>query len=276
MVDYFTKVAEFVPVYSKEPLQVAQAFYTGWVCRYGTPAHVSTDNGKEFATDFGHMLARLGVEHITTSVRHPAANGAVERLIKSVKDILTKHINNHSATWLKALPTVRMAYMNRIHSAIKMSPNEMLMGFKPELPLPVADVLRVAALDVQDPSPSDAAKYVRELNNLFAELDVHALTEIENQFHRNAYDWIQRQAVRLGRVSDELQAGDLVPELDTIAGPLRGKARGPFVVKSVQPNGVVTLTSGSTEFKDRRDFDRNIGLLAKYYDKQSIAASNQH
>ena len=85
MVDYFTKVAEFVPVYSKEPLQVAQAFYTGWVCRYGTPAHVTTDNGKEFATDFGHMLARLGVEHITTSVRHPAANGAVERLIKSVK-----------------------------------------------------------------------------------------------------------------------------------------------------------------------------------------------
>ena len=275
MVDYFTKVAELVLVYSKEPLQVAQAFYTGWVCRYGTPPHVTTDNGKEFATDFGHMLARLGVEHITTSVRHPAANGAVERLIKSVKDILTKHINNHSATWLKALPTVRMAYMNRIHSAIKMSPNEMLMGFKPELPLPVADVLRVAALDMQDPSPSDAAEYVKELNNLFAELDVHALIEIENQFHRNAYDWIQRQAVRLGRVSDELQAGDLVLELDTIAGPLRGKARGPYLVKSVQPNGVVTLTSGSTEFKDKRDFDRNIGLLAKYYDKQSIAANNQ-
>ena len=121
-----------------------------------------------------------------------------------------------------------------------------------------------------------AAEYVRELNNLFAELDVHALTEIENQFHRNAYDWIQRQAVRLGRVSDELQAGDLVLELDTIAGPLRGKARGPFVVKSTQPNGVVTLTSCSTEFKDKSDFDRNIGLLAKYYDKQSIAASNQH
>jgi len=67
------------------------------------------------------MLASLGVEHITTSVRHPAANGAVERFIRFVKDIRTEHINNHSATWLKALPTVRMAYMNRIHSAIKAS-----------------------------------------------------------------------------------------------------------------------------------------------------------
>ena len=216
------------------------------------------------------------MEHITTSVCHPAANGAVERLIKSVKDILTKHINNHSATWLKALPTVRMAYMNRIHSAIKMSPNEMLMGFRPELPLPVADVLRITAFNVQDPSPSVAAEYVRELSNLFAELDVHALTEIENQFHRNAYDLIQCQTMRLGRVPDELQAGDLVLELDTRSGPLQGNARGPYVVKSVQPNGVVTLTSGSTVFKDKRDFDRNIGLLAKYFDKQSIAASNQH
>jgi len=86
----------------------------------------------------------------------------------------------------------------------------------------------------------------------------------------------QRQAMRLGRVPNELQAGDLVLVLDTISGPLRRKARGPFVVKYVQPDGVITLTSGSTDVKEKKDFDRNIGLLAKYYDKQSIAASNQH
>ena len=222
------------------------------------------------------MLARLGIEHITTSVRHPAANGAVERLIKSVKDILSKHINNHSAIWLQALPTVRMAYMNRIHSAIKCSPNEMIMGFRPQLPLPVADALsRAAAFDVQNPSPNEAASHVRELGNLFAELDIHALHEIENQFHRNAFDWVQRQAKRLGSVSAELQVGDLVLELEASSTPLRGKARGPFLVKAIKPNGVVTLTSGSTQFKDKRDFDRSVGLLSKYFDKQSIADSNQ-
>lgn len=74
MVDYFTKVAEFVPLYSKEPIARANrtCLYEGWVCRYGVPGHVTTDNGKEFATEFGHMLARLGVEPITTSVRHPS------------------------------------------------------------------------------------------------------------------------------------------------------------------------------------------------------------
>ncbi len=31
----------------------------------------ATDNGTEFAAEFAHMLARLGVEHIHTSVAHP-------------------------------------------------------------------------------------------------------------------------------------------------------------------------------------------------------------
>jgi len=98
------------------------------------------------------------------------------------------------------------------------------MGFKPELPLPVADVLKIATVSVQEPSPLDAAEYVRELNNLFAEPDVHALTEIENRFTRMHMIGSQRQAMRLGRVPNELQAGDLVLVLDAISGPLRRKA----------------------------------------------------
>ncbi len=268
IVDYFTKVAEFVPVYSKEPVQIAQAFYAFWVCRYGAPKQVTTDNGTEFAQEFGHMLARLGCEHITTSVRHPQANGAVERLVQSFKSILKKHVNNHVSSWLKALPSVRLAYMNRIHSAIGVSPNEMLMGFRPNLPLPVGDSINVAS--ISEPSPAEASEYITELRNLFAELDQSALDKIEAQFHHNALEWSQRQAKRLGRAPVALQVGDLVLELDAIAGPLRGKARGPYTVKAIRENGVVTLTTGDTSFKQRRDNDRHISLLSKYYDKQNI------
>ena len=60
--------------------------------------------------------------------------GAVVRLVQSFKDTLKKHVNNHVLSWLKALPSVRLAYMNRMHGAIGISPNEMLMGFRPHLP----------------------------------------------------------------------------------------------------------------------------------------------
>jgi len=80
---------------------------------------------------------------------------------------------------------------------------------------------------------------------------------------------------RLGRASVALQVGDLVLELDAITGPLRGKARGPYTVKAIRKNGVVTLRTGDTSFKQRRDFDRHISLLSKYYDKQNVWSCNE-
>lgn len=72
-----------------------------------------------------------------------------------------------------------------------------------------------------------------------------------------------------------MQVGNLVLELDAITGPLRGKARGPYTVKAIQENGVVTPTTGDTSFKQRRDFDRHISLPSKYYDKQNVRSCNE-
>ena len=57
VLDYFSKVAEFVPITSKEAVVVAQHFYNQWVCRYGVPSLLTSDNGTEFAAEFAHMLA---------------------------------------------------------------------------------------------------------------------------------------------------------------------------------------------------------------------------
>jgi hypothetical protein len=158
MVDYFTKVAEFTPIAVKEPLSVSNAFYTQWVCRYGLPEHVTSYNGTEFAGHFSAMLTRLGVEHICTSVAHPNSNGAVERLVRTMKETLRKHLDADVGNWLAALPHVRAAYMSKIHSALGVSPNEMLYGFQPKLPLPISGLSTVAVASVE---------YVRDLRYLF-------------------------------------------------------------------------------------------------------------
>ena len=38
------------------------------------------------------------------------------------------------------------------------------MGFRPNLPLPVGDVISVAP--VSEPNPADASEYIKELRNL--------------------------------------------------------------------------------------------------------------
>ena len=118
-------------------------------------------------------------------------------------------MNNHTASWLKSLPYVRMSYMNRVHSAIGVSPHEMLMGFRPDLPLPVGEITRIAAFDTAECDSAEAAKHIADLQALLNDLDKHALLEIESQFSRNALDWHLRHAQKLGMLHT-LHPGDVV------------------------------------------------------------------
>ena len=48
MTDAFTKYAEIMAITNKEAITVADAIFTKWICRYGSPAIIHTDMEKEF------------------------------------------------------------------------------------------------------------------------------------------------------------------------------------------------------------------------------------
>ena len=135
MIEHFTKVAEFSSIDNKEPVTTGCAFYDAWVCRYTLPAVITTDNGAEWSAAFEHMIHRLGMLHIRTSAMHPSPNGAAERMVQSIKRILAKLVNGHVNHWEQMLPAARQAYVNRVHAATGFSPNNLLFGFKPRVPV---------------------------------------------------------------------------------------------------------------------------------------------
>ena len=277
MVDYFTKAAEFAVVYTKEPAAVARAFYYSWVCRFFVPAFVTSDNGTEFNNEFVHLLKRLGVKHIHTSVAHPAANGAVERLVKQFKSMLQRHINAHPQHWLQSVPVMRMQYMARLHAALGMSPQEMLYGRKPRLALPLSSpfVLQAAAVGVSvfpDVDPVTAHAHVQHMQQLMAEFDKNVLGLIKRQFARNAAAWSKNRCLVEGRLAhNQLQVGDLVLEIIENAPTLEECANGPFRVVGFQKDGAIAvLRTGETEFKPAREFTRHVSKLARFFDKYSV------
>jgi hypothetical protein len=140
MVDYVTKVAEFAVIYGKKSAVIARAFWNAWLCRYGVPDCVTTDNANDFAGDFARLLHRQGVTHIKITPLNPAANGAVERLVRSLKTMVRQYVNDHPAHWIQSLPTVRMAYMSRLHSTLRVAPSQMLMGFTPRPPTAISSL----------------------------------------------------------------------------------------------------------------------------------------
>ena len=288
MVDYFTKVAEFAVIPGKEPQMIARAFWNLWLTRYGTPTHLTSDNGTEFATDFAHMISRLSIEHIHTSAFHPAANGAVERLVKSFKAILSAHVNNHPNSWVQALPSVRMAYMNRIHSVLKVSPNEMLMGYPVQLPLPAAAVYVAQKWEGVPPAgpsmhnvcheplqvvplvdPVEANAHIQAVQERLMHLDEETLEQIATQFRSNQAALSMRRE-RSMENSVKLEIGDWVLELDATHGPLNSYAKGPYRILGFKQQGAIAqLQTGATALKDSRLFERHVSRLARYFNKFS-------
>ena len=47
-VDRFTRWPEAIPLCDQEAATVARAFFEGWICRFGTPLRVTTDQGRQF------------------------------------------------------------------------------------------------------------------------------------------------------------------------------------------------------------------------------------
>jgi hypothetical protein len=282
MIDYFTKAAEFHVVYSKHAVAVAEALYYGWFCRYGCCEYVTSDNGKEFEAEFKHQLQRLGIKHIHTSACHPAANGAVERLVRSFKDILCKFVNDHPVHWVQSVPRARMAYMARLHSALGVSPFEMLHGCKPRLAVPLGIQLGAANLEAVDvePSPADAdvgarvvaQEYLEHLLTTFGRLDAQAFKGIKQQFQTNKRYVEKRGSEFARKASNALAVGDLVLELDAQPDTaLNAKVRGPFRLVGFEQNGAVAvLETGATGFKDEVWFRRHVSRLAKYYDRRTV------
>src|SRR5436190_20847332 len=75
-----------IPVPDITAETIAKCLYKEWITRYGTPARITTDQGRQFEADLFRRLTKLtGSTHLRTTDYHPAANGMIERLQRQVK-----------------------------------------------------------------------------------------------------------------------------------------------------------------------------------------------
>ena len=49
------------------------------------------DNGTEWGADFSKLVKRLGIVHMHITVGNSKANGMLEPIVRSIKDIIRKY-----------------------------------------------------------------------------------------------------------------------------------------------------------------------------------------
>ncbi|GFX18785.1 hypothetical protein TNCV_3019421 [Trichonephila clavipes] len=132
MIDRFSKWPEAQPLKDITAEAVAEAFFSSWVSRFGTPAILTTDRGRQFESSLFKALSKLlGVQKCRTTGYHPQANGMIEELHRPLKSAIKCHATER---WTEVLPIILLGLRASLKEDILCTPAELVFGTTIRLP----------------------------------------------------------------------------------------------------------------------------------------------
>ena len=227
--DYFTKWKEAYPLPDMEALSIAKVLVNEFICRFGVPDSIHTDQGKNFeAKVIQEICHLLGVTKTRTTPYHPQSDGLVERFNRTLLEMLSTTVADEH-DWDLSLPMLLLAYRTSVQETTGTTPFQLMFGRNPRLPEDVLYSLPVA-------SHNSVTQYTRVLKGRLERSYQAVIKHVQQkQIHqKDLYD----RGVR----GSPYGVGDLVL-LHSPAVP-RGKSRklhkpwqGPYrVVKAISPS----------------------------------------
>lgn len=125
IIDRTTRWFEATPLPNITSETVARAFIDTWIARFGCPAVLTTDQGRQFESALFSDICRLcGISKIHTTAYHPQSNGLVERWHRTLKTAL----RCHGPLWTEALPFVLLGLRTTFKEDLKGSVAEFVYG----------------------------------------------------------------------------------------------------------------------------------------------------
>ena len=134
--DYFSKFIEIFPLSNIEAETVAEVIFKGWIKRYGCPGAIHSDQGRQFESHLFQGLCRLlEIDKTRTTPYHARSDGMVERVNRTVKEMLSKYISANQTDWDKYIDGIVPAYNTSPHDSTSISPYRMLFEREARLPI---------------------------------------------------------------------------------------------------------------------------------------------
>ena len=126
-VDHFTRCPEAIPSTDVRAETVADAFFSGWVARFGIPATITTDGGTQFESQLLDTLCnQFGITRNRTTSYHPQSDGTVERFHRQLKAAIMAHKSPNP--WTTTLPAVLLVIRLTVKETLDRSAAEMIYG----------------------------------------------------------------------------------------------------------------------------------------------------
>ena len=142
-IDLLTGWPEAFPTKNSTAATAATVFLQQIVCRYGKIQQLNSDRGPSYVAKlFNEITGRLMCKQSFTSSRMPQGNARVERLHKSLEDLIGCYITEDHENWPDLLPIALWNVRSTISSRTGFSPyaltfgrDNAAMGFPEERPI---------------------------------------------------------------------------------------------------------------------------------------------
>ena len=144
MQDQLSKFCLAVPLADTLSSTIADAFIKKFICTFGAPKIILTDQGKNFLSSLMNRVAkRFKIKKIRTTAFHPQSNGSLERSHHSLGEFL-KQYTNSDEEWDTWVDIAMLNYNTCVQESTRYTPFEIIFGRLARLPS--SDPLREADL----------------------------------------------------------------------------------------------------------------------------------
>ena len=256
VVDHFTRFTQMYATRTKSSQAAANKLWNEFIPTFGFPKQIHHDQGGEWNSLLWKELHRYtGIKATNTTPYHPMSNGMVERLNRTLINMLKAIPEKQKKMWKNHLPKLSFAYNSTVNKSTGYAPFYLMFGRNSRLP--VDDMFGLGQTDADGVKRKSHVQFVEEWKWAMEEAHRLANDNIQKsaEYNKEYYDRKVREV--------ELKVGDhvLVRNMREKGGTGKLRShweRSIFVVKEKKAELPVYVIENLKVKSDTRTVHRNM------------------
>jgi len=194
--DLLTKHSLAIPLKHAGAIDVADAFVNEFICTYGAPKALLTDQGTHFLNSLMKNIAKkFRIAQYKTTAYRPQANGSIERSHHVLWEYLRQVVDNKK-DWDRYLKLACFSYNTSVHEGTQYTPHELVFGKTARVP--------TSEIPPEDLSNESYTEYITILYNKLSDVQNAARNNLQRAKKRSKIYYDKRINPHSFKVNDDV------------------------------------------------------------------------